>query len=100
MSSFRGYLIESSLQKNPRLKGLCSGVSIANGSPAIIKQAMSSRIKRIPLASNMIAASSPQLVDADKKKHSHESIAPRTCRCRILESAETKPISKPQISLD
>lgn len=34
VSSLLGYLIESSLQKKPRWKGLCRTVSITNGSPA------------------------------------------------------------------
>lgn len=34
VSSLLGYLIESSLQKKPRRKGLCCTLSITNGSPA------------------------------------------------------------------
>lgn len=33
VSSLRGYLIESSLQKKPRRKGLCCTLSITNGVP-------------------------------------------------------------------
>lgn len=38
VSSFRGNLIVSSLQKNPLLNGLCLSVSIANGSPTSRRQ--------------------------------------------------------------
>ena len=35
VSSLSGYLMDSSLQKKPRLKGLCCGVRMTNGSPTV-----------------------------------------------------------------
>lgn len=45
VSSLKGYLIESSLQKKPRRKGLCRTLSITNGSPTS-REAMREETKK------------------------------------------------------
>lgn len=45
VSSLKGYLIESSLQKNPRWKGLCCTLSITNGIPTS-REAMGEKTRK------------------------------------------------------